>query len=126
MADHLLQIKGLQTHFATDEGMVHAVDGIDLFIDRGETLGVVGESGCGKSVTAMTIMKLLAMPPARIVAGEILWQGRDLVPLSATETDAFRQLINSTTTIDEQLQAVTRSFDAWQAGDSILPWKLAA
>ena len=90
MADHLLQIKGLKTHFATDEGMVHAVDGIDLFIDRGETLGVVGESGCGKSVTAMTIMKLLAMPPARIVAGEILWQGRDLVPLSATEMRSIR------------------------------------
>ena len=90
MADHLLQIKGLKTHFATDEGMVHAVDGVDLHIDRGETLGVVGESGCGKSVTAMTIMKLLAMPPARIVAGEILWQGRDLVPLSATEMRNIR------------------------------------
>ena len=90
MADHLLQIKGLKTHVATDEGMLHAVDGVDLHIDRGETLGVVGESGCGKSVTAMTIMKLLAMPPARIVAGEILWQGRDLVPLSATEMRNIR------------------------------------
>jgi len=81
MAERLLEIRGLKTHFATDEGWVHAVDGVDLAIDRGETLGVVGESGCGKSVTALSVMKLLAMPPARIVAGEIRWKGRDLVPL---------------------------------------------
>ncbi|HEX9182520.1 MAG TPA: ABC transporter ATP-binding protein [Burkholderiales bacterium] len=80
--ERLLEIRGLKTHFATDEGMVHAVDGVDLAIERGETLGVVGESGCGKSVTALTVMKLLAMPPARIVAGEIRWRGRDLVPLA--------------------------------------------
>jgi peptide/nickel transport system ATP-binding protein len=90
MAGHLLEIRGLKTHFRTDEGMVHAVDGVDLVLDRGETLGIVGESGCGKSVTAMTIMKLLAMPPARIVAGQILWQGRDLVPLPATEMRSIR------------------------------------
>jgi peptide/nickel transport system ATP-binding protein len=79
--ERLLDIRGLKTHFATDEGWVHAVDGVDLALDRGETLGVVGESGCGKSVTALTVMRLLATPPARIVAGEILWRGRDLVPL---------------------------------------------
>ena len=72
MADRLLEIKGLKTYFATDEGMVHAVDGVDLGVDRGETLGVVGESGCGKSVTALSVMKLIAMPPGRIVAGQIL------------------------------------------------------
>ena len=71
MGETLLEIRGLKTHFASDEGMVHAVDGVDLSIARGETLGVVGESGCGKSVTAMTVMKLLAMPPAKIVAGTI-------------------------------------------------------
>jgi peptide/nickel transport system ATP-binding protein len=86
----LLEIRGLKTHFATDEGMVHAVDGVDLALDRGETLGVVGESGCGKSVTALTVMKLLAMPPARIVAGEIRWQGRDLVPLPQEAMRAIR------------------------------------
>jgi peptide/nickel transport system ATP-binding protein len=86
----LLEIKGLKTHFATDDGMVHAVDGVDLHIDAGETLGVVGESGCGKSVTAMSVMKLLQMPPARIVAGEILWQGRDLIPLSSEAMQAIR------------------------------------
>ncbi len=89
-ARHLLEIKGLKTHFSTDDGMVHAVDGVDLYVDKGETLGIVGESGCGKSVTAMTVMKLLAMPPARIVAGQVLWQGRDLVPLTAKDMEKIR------------------------------------
>src|SRR5215472_3053404 len=61
--------------------MVRAVDGVDLTIGRGETLSIVGESGCGKTVTAMTVLKLIAMPPGRIVAGTILWKGRDLVTL---------------------------------------------
>jgi peptide/nickel transport system ATP-binding protein len=90
MSQPLLAIEGLKTHFATDEGMVHAVDGVDLVIHRGETLGVVGESGCGKTVTAMTVVKLVAMPPGRIVAGRILWQGRDLVPLSSDEMRSIR------------------------------------
>ena len=84
MAERLLEIRGLKTHFATDDGMVHAVDGVDLHIDEGETLGVVGESGCGKSVTAFSVMRLLPMPPARIVAGEILFRGRDLLQARAT------------------------------------------
>ena len=58
MAERLLEIKGLKTHFFTEEGVVRAVDGIDLHIDKGETLGVVGESGCGKTVTALSIMRL--------------------------------------------------------------------
>ncbi|HET6239188.1 MAG TPA: ABC transporter ATP-binding protein [Acetobacteraceae bacterium] len=69
--------------------MVRAVDGVDLAIDRGETLGVVGESGCGKTVTAMTVLRLIQMPPGQIVAGSILWQGRDLVKLPA---DAMRKI----------------------------------
>ena len=77
----LLQIKGLKTHFKTDDGWLHAVDGVDLSIDAGETVCVVGESGCGKSVTALTVLKLIAMPPGRIVAGRVLWRGRDLVAL---------------------------------------------
>ncbi len=89
-AQHLLEIRGLKTHFATEEGMVHAVDGVDLTIDRGETLGVVGESGCGKTVTALSVLKLIATPPGRIVAGQILWQGRDLVPLSPEEMRSIR------------------------------------
>ena len=90
MGERLLEIRGLKTHFATDEGWVHAVDGVDLALDRGETLGVVGESGCGKSVTALTVMRLLATPPARIVAGEIRWGGRDLVPLPQEAMRAIR------------------------------------
>ena len=61
----LLEIKGLKTHFATDDGIVRAVDGVDISIDKGETLCVVGESGCGKTVTAMSILQLIAMPPRR-------------------------------------------------------------
>src|ERR1700752_4991169 len=90
MPDSLLEIRGLKTHFATDDGMVQAVDGVDLTIDRGETLGVVGESGCGKTVTALSVLKLIAMPPGQIVAGEILWQGRDLVPLRKEEMRRIR------------------------------------
>ncbi|TMJ71261.1 MAG: ABC transporter ATP-binding protein [Alphaproteobacteria bacterium] len=70
--------------------MVHAVDGVDLAINRGETLGVVGESGCGKTVTALSVLKLIATPPGRIVAGQILWRGRDLVPLSPDEMRSIR------------------------------------
>ena len=90
MSAPLLDIRGLKTHFATDAGMVHAVDGVDLAVARGETLGVVGESGCGKTVTALSVLKLISMPPGRIVAGEIRWQGRDLVPLAAAEMRAIR------------------------------------
>jgi len=86
----LLDIRGLKTHFHTDDGWLHAVDGVDLTVDSGETLGVVGESGCGKSVTAMTVLKLVPMPPGRIVAGQILWQGRDLVPLDADSMRSIR------------------------------------
>jgi len=90
MAERLLEIRGLKTHFATDDGMVQAVDGVDIRIDRGETVGVVGESGCGKTVTALSALKLIAMPPGRIVDGQILWQGRDLVPLGTDEMRKIR------------------------------------
>ncbi len=86
----LLEIDGLKVHFRTDDGWVRAVDGVDIGIGRGETVCVVGESGCGKTVTAMTVMKLIAMPPGKIVAGEIRWQGRDLVPLDAEGMRAIR------------------------------------
>src|ERR1700751_4160576 len=81
VGERLLDIRGLRTDFATDSGIVTAVDGVDLALDRGETLGIVGESGCGKTVPAMSVLKLIAMPPGRIAGGEILWRGRDLVPL---------------------------------------------
>jgi peptide/nickel transport system ATP-binding protein len=90
MSEPLLDIRGLKTQFATDDGLVHAVDGVDLSIGRGETLGVVGESGCGKTITAMSVLKLIPMPPGRIAAGQILWKGRDLVPLGAEEMRKIR------------------------------------
>src|SRR5258708_17536863 len=86
----LLDIRGLKTHFGTDDGIVQAVDGVDIVIHRGETVGVVGESGCGKTVTALSVLKLIAMPPGQIVAGQIFYQGRDLVPLDSAEMDRIR------------------------------------
>jgi peptide/nickel transport system ATP-binding protein len=88
--DALLEIRDLKTHFRSDEGMVHAVDGVDLTIARGETLCVVGESGSGKTVTALSVLKLIPMPPGRIVGGEILWQGKDLALLNAAEMNRVR------------------------------------
>ena len=86
----LLDIRGLKTHFKTDDGWLHAVDGVDIAIDAGETVCVVGESGCGKSVTAKTVLKLIDMPPGKIVAGQVLWKGRDLVPLGNAEMRKIR------------------------------------
>ena len=85
----LLDIRGLKTHFATDDGIVQAVDGVDLTVGRGETVSVVGESGCGKTVTALSVLKLIATPPGRI-AGQILWLGRDLVPMPAEQMNRIR------------------------------------
>ncbi len=85
----LLSIRNLRTCFHTYEGVVTAVDGIDLEVYRGETLGVVGESGCGKSVTALSILRLLASPPAEI-KGEILFEERDLLKMSVDEIREIR------------------------------------
>ncbi|HMN85510.1 MAG TPA: ABC transporter ATP-binding protein [Bauldia sp.] len=81
----LLEVRGLSTQFFTEDGVVKAVDDVSFHLMPGETLGVVGESGCGKSITAMSIMRLLADPPGRIVAGEVLLDGRDLLKLSDAE-----------------------------------------
>ena len=120
MTERMLEIKGLKIHFGTEEGVLHAVDGVDLGIDAGETLGVVGESGCGKSVTALAVMRLLAMPPGRIVGGEIRWRGRDLVAaddetvraLRATEIAMIFQepmtSLNPVYTVGEQIAEVVR------------------
>jgi peptide/nickel transport system ATP-binding protein len=90
MAERLLDVKGLKTHFFTDEGVVRAVDGIDLYIDKSETLGVVGESGCGKSVTALSIMRLIPTPPGRIVEGRIGYAAQDLLALSPAQMRKIR------------------------------------
>ncbi len=90
MTTPLLDIRGLRTHFKTDDGWLHAVDGVDLTVNAGETVCIVGESGSGKSVTAMSVLKLVPMPPGRIVAGQVLWDGRDLVPLAPAEMQKLR------------------------------------
>ncbi len=90
MPEPLLQIRDLRTWFATDDGMVRAVDGVSLEVRRGETLAVVGESGCGKTVTARSVLKLIDMPPGRFAGGEIIWRGRNLIPLSPAEMDKIR------------------------------------
>ena len=90
MAERLLDVKNLKTYFFTDEGVVRAVDGIDLHINHGETLGVVGESGCGKSVTALSIMRLIPQPPGKIIEGEILYNGTNLVDLPANQMRKIR------------------------------------
>lgn len=86
----LLSVSGLQTHFFTDEGVVRSVDNVDFTINEGEILGIVGESGCGKSVTSLSIMGLVASPPGKIVGGQILFEGKNLVELSPKEMRAIR------------------------------------
>ena len=75
----LLELKGLKTQFHTEEGVIHAVNGVSLSLNNGETLGIVGESGCGKSVTMTSLLRLIPMPPGRIVAGEAFFNGKDLL-----------------------------------------------
>jgi oligopeptide transport system ATP-binding protein len=78
----LLEVKGLRTEFRTADGVVRAVNGISYSVDEGETLGIVGESGCGKSVSALSLMRLIPQPPGRIVSGEVFFEGQDLLKLS--------------------------------------------
>src|SRR5213593_863759 len=86
----LLQVKDLQTSFFTPEGEVRAIDGVSFEIGEGKTLGLVGESGCGKSVTNLSIMRLIPSPPGRIVGGEVIFDGRNLLSLSEREMRAIR------------------------------------
>ncbi len=88
--EYLLEIRDLRTYFHTDDGVAKAVDGVNYSIKPGETLGVVGESGCGKSVTAMSVMRLIPMPPGEIAGGEILFHGKDLLKLSEAEMRQIR------------------------------------
>jgi oligopeptide transport system ATP-binding protein len=120
----LLDVRDLSTHFFTREGVVHAVDGVSFSVDRGKTLGIVGESGCGKSVTALSIMGLIPKPPAKIVGGEVLFEGRDLTKLSERQLETVRgreiamifqdpmTSLNPTLTIGTQItETIKRHFD---------------
>jgi oligopeptide/dipeptide ABC transporter ATP-binding protein len=90
MSTPLLEVRDLQTHFFTRAGLAKAVDGVSFDIAAGETLALVGESGCGKSVTAFSILRLIADPPGRIVGGSIRFEGRDLLALSGAQMRAVR------------------------------------
>jgi oligopeptide transport system ATP-binding protein len=90
VSDALLQVKNLSTQFRTERGVVKAVDGVSFDIVPGETLAIVGESGSGKSVTALSLLRLIADPPGRIVAGEVIFEGRDLLKVSEAEIRAMR------------------------------------
>ncbi len=116
----LLSVENLCTYFFTDRGVVKAVDGVDLAIHRAETLGVVGESGCGKSVTMLSILRLIADPPGRIVSGRIMFDGKDLLRLPNKAMQAIRgdrialipqdpmAALNPSFTIGEQIAEVLR------------------
>ena len=90
MPDNLLEVKDLRTQFATEDGIVTAVDGVSFELPRGGTLGIVGESGCGKSVTSLSIMRLIPNPPGKIVKGRILFEGEDLLLKREREMRAIR------------------------------------
>ncbi|OBZ08882.1 peptide ABC transporter ATP-binding protein [Bacillus sp. FJAT-27264] len=90
MSEPILKIENLHTHFFTDRGEIPAVDGVDLYINPGEVLGVVGESGCGKSVTSLSVLRLVPSPPGRIVEGRIFLKGQDLVTLKEKEMRKIR------------------------------------
>jgi oligopeptide transport system ATP-binding protein len=85
----LLDVKGLRTQFFTQDGVVKAVDGVSFYVNEGETLGIVGESGCGKSVSVLSVMRLIPQPPGKIVDGEVFFDGENLLDLS---DDGIRQV----------------------------------
>jgi oligopeptide transport system ATP-binding protein len=86
----ILEVKDLRTRFHIAEGTVHAVNGVSFYLNQGETIGVVGESGCGKSVTMMSIMRLIPMPPGELASGQALFNGKDLLKISEPEMEDIR------------------------------------
>ena len=81
----LLNVQGLETQFRTREGIIHAVNGVSFTLKEGETLGIVGESGCGKSVSVMSMLRLIPNPPGRVTGGQAFFQGRDLLTMTDDE-----------------------------------------
>ena len=90
MEKELLKIKNLKVHFFLDEGEVPAVDGLNLTLHENETLAIVGESGCGKSVTSLSVLRIVPSPPGKVLDGEIIYKGRDLLKLSEREMQSIR------------------------------------
>ena len=90
MNQSLLLVKNLSTHFRTENGLVRAVDGVSWQVNPAQTLGIVGESGCGKSVSALSVMRLVPSPPGKIVAGQVLFKGQDLLELPQRQMREIR------------------------------------
>jgi oligopeptide/dipeptide ABC transporter ATP-binding protein len=90
MNEPILEVKNLQTHFTTEYGIVRAVDGVDFKVNRGQTLGIVGESGCGKSITSLSIMRLIATPPGKIAGGEVILKGENILTYSEEKMRRIR------------------------------------
>jgi oligopeptide/dipeptide ABC transporter ATP-binding protein len=110
----LLEVKNLKTYFYTEDGVVKAVDGVDFYVKPGEVMGLVGESGCGKSVTSLSIMRLIS-PPGKIASGEILFEGKDLV--RASEDDMIKVRGNRISMIFQQPQTALNP--VFKVGDQI-------
>ena len=87
---NLLTVRNLKTYFYTQDGVVKAVDGVSFTVDKGETVAIVGESGCGKTVTSLSILSLIPPPSGKIIAGEVLLEGKDLLKLSTEEMRKVR------------------------------------
>ncbi|MDP3016568.1 MAG: ATP-binding cassette domain-containing protein, partial [Deltaproteobacteria bacterium] len=90
MKNPLLEVRSLTTRFFTEDGVVRAVEDVSFEIFPGEILSLVGESGCGKSVTGLSLLRLISIPPGKIVSGELLFVGRDLMELEETEMERVR------------------------------------
>ncbi len=90
MAEPLLKVDDLKTYFFTEEGVVKAVDGVTFHVEHGEILGLVGESGCGKTVSALSILRLIPIPPGKIVSGSVHFEGKDLIRMSEDEIRHIR------------------------------------
>ena len=117
----LLEVKNLKTQFFTQDGVVHAVNGISYAVDKGETVAIVGESGSGKSVGVMSLIRLIPQPPGKIVDGEVWFDGQDLIKLSEDE-------LEWTATFDDPVffsrpWSITRKFTRFDdSKDRIMPY----
>lgn len=130
----LLSVKNLTIYYFTDDGVVKAVNGIDFSLNKGETLGLVGETGAGKTTTALGLMRLIPDPPGKIVEGEILWEGKDIMKLSKAAMRTIRgkeismifqdpmTSLNPVMTVGDQLAEVVRIHEKVSRAEAYICW----